>query len=77
MLSQTLLVALLTAAMTSPEPNEANFAQWRDFLRPKQSELSFEESKWKPSLWEAVVESQQTGKPILLWAMNGHPLACT
>jgi hypothetical protein len=24
-----------------------------------------------------VIEAQQRDKPILLWTMNGHPLACT
>lgn len=71
--------ALLLAAtlLQAPAPTEANFAQWRDFIKPKASELSFESCDWKPTFWEAVVEGQRTNKPILLWAMNGHPMACT
>lgn len=46
-------------------------------IRPSDEELSFESIGWKPTFWEAVTEAQATGKPILLWAMNGHPLACT
>jgi hypothetical protein len=73
------LLALLAVALTFqvPDPDEGNFAHWRDYIRPKPSELSFEECQWHPTFWEAVVEAQRTAKPILLWAMNGHPLACT
>ncbi len=71
----TLLAAALSFQV--PELDETNFAQWRDTIRPKAAELVFEDCDWKPTFWEGVVEAQATGKPILLWAMNGHPLACT
>ena len=32
---------------------------------------------WLPVFWTAVLQAQREEKPILLWAMNGHPLACT
>ncbi len=70
-----LLVVVLSFQV--PEIDESNLAQWRDRIRPKTSELAFEDCDWKPTFWEAVVEAQTTAKPILLWAMNGHPLACT
>jgi hypothetical protein len=72
-----LTLAISIGALQAPEPSEANFTHWREYLRPKPSELGFEDTRWKPTFWEAVVESQQTARPILLWAMNGHPLACT
>jgi hypothetical protein len=28
-------------------------------------------------LWDGVIAAQKQDMPILLWAMNGHPLACT
>lgn len=58
-------------------PNAENFARWRDYLRPKSEELAFCDIPWRPTLWDAVLEAQRQDKPILLWAMNGHPLACT
>ena len=64
-------------ALQVPEPTESNFDEWRDVIRTKTSELAFEDCDWKPTFWEAVVQGQQQGKPILLWAMNGHPMACT
>lgn len=32
---------------------------------------------WRTTLGEAIVEASRDKKPILLWAMNGHPLGCT
>lgn len=71
------LLPAVAGIQVAPEPSAENFAQWREYIRPKASELVFEDCDWKPTFWEAVVEAQRTGKPILLWAMNGHPMACT
>ena len=46
-------------------------------ILPKAEELCWQKIHWRPSFWAAVVEAQETEKPILLWAMNGHPLGCT
>jgi len=67
----------LVLAVQAPKPTEENFAQWREHIRPKASELAFENCDWKPTFWEGVIEAQERSKPILLWAMNGHPMACT
>ena len=70
---------MLLAAVGPPaaELNDKTFAQWRDRIRPKGDELCFETVDWLPTFWEGVVKAQKQDKPILLWAMNGHPLACT
>jgi hypothetical protein len=68
---------LLAAAPAPPELNDQTYARWRDFIQPKPEEVNWEEIPWRATLWDAVVEAQQQEKPILLWAMNGHPLACT
>lgn len=75
-LPRTALLAI-ALCLQVPQPTADNFAQWRDHIRPKASELLFEDCAWKPTFWEAVVEAQRTAKPVLLWAMNGHPMACT
>jgi len=77
MLTRALTLLTLAVFLQAPEPTEANFAEWRDHIHPKPAELAFEACEWKPTFWEAVVEAQEKGKPILLWAMNGHPMACT
>jgi hypothetical protein len=74
-----MLAAALLLALTPQFPtlDDANFASLRDAIKPSAAELKFEQCDWKPTFWEGVTEAQQKGKPILLWAMNGHPLACT
>ena len=77
MLSLAISVLLAAQTVQVPDLGPDNFAQWSEYLRPKPAELSFEDCEWKPTFWEGVVEAQASGKPILLWAMNGHPMACT
>ena len=78
MLSSLLGPLVLVAAAAPPaELNDQTFARWRDHIRPKGEELCFETVPWLPTYWDAVIEAQRQDKPILLWAMNGHPLACT
>ena len=73
-----LVVAMLPAAPpAAPELTDETYLRWRDFIRPTPKELGFEELPWRPTFWEAVVEGQGKEMPILIWAMNGHPLACT
>jgi hypothetical protein len=49
----------------------------RDRILPDVDELAWQKIDWRPTFWEAVLEAQERSAPILLWAMNGHPLACT
>jgi hypothetical protein len=51
--------------------------RWLDFVRPSRQELAWQEIPWRPALWPAVIEARQADKPLLIWAMNGHPMACT
>ena len=76
---RSLLGPLLLLAVAAPpaELNDQTYTQWRDHIRPKGEELCFETVPWLPTYWDAVIEAQRQDKPILLWAMNGHPLACT
>ena len=32
---------------------------------------------WQTSLLEAREQAAQQGKPLFIWAMDGHPLGCT
>jgi len=71
---------VVTSAMDDQPPaelNNATFARWCDWLRPKSTEICFATVNWLPALWDGVIAAQKKDKPILLWAMNGHPLACT
>jgi len=72
--------SVVTPAMDDLPPtelNDATFARWGDWIRPKPTEVCFETVNWLPAFWDGVIAAQKQDKPILLWAMNGHPLACT
>lgn len=56
---------------------DANLATVRDLILPKPGELAWRDIPWRAALWDGVRDAQGAGKPLLLWAMNGHPLACT
>lgn len=54
-----------------------SFQRWLDFVVPKPSEQAWAAIAWRPQLWTAIQEAVAARKPILVWAMNGHPMACT
>jgi len=59
---------------TSQELTEETFSKWRDFILPTSDELRWQQIPWRRSWTEALCEAQAADKPILVWAMNGHPL---
>ncbi len=82
--SLTMVVGIVLAAASasgeSPQAQEltdASYKEWRDHVLPRNWELAYKRIPWRPSFWEAVIEAQQKDKPIMLWAMNGHPLCDT
>ena len=74
-----LCVALLAlAAATSPQGIEpADLPRWREHLRPAASEIAYEAIPWLSTFAEGVRAADAARKPLLFWAMNGHPLGCT
>jgi len=64
-------------AHAKPVLSSDNFGDWLEYLRPKAEETAFNRIDFFTTLWEAVVEANRHQKPVLLWAMNGHPMACT
>ena len=69
---------LLGQATEPPQQLDATTfdAIWQHVL-PKPSELSYRAIPWRAVLADAALEAHRADQPILLWAMNGHPLACT
>ena len=49
---------------------------WYAYIAPDPEELKWLEIPWRDSFRSAVRDAQIEGKPILLWAMNGHPMGC-
>ncbi|MEZ6016551.1 MAG: hypothetical protein R3F49_15650 [Planctomycetota bacterium] len=58
-------------------PSAETYRAWAEFIRPTESERSYERIGWRNTFWPAVEEARALGRPILLWTMNGHPLGCT
>ena len=52
-------------------------AHWREVVVPRAEELVWRDIPWRAEFAEAVQVAGEQDKPVLLWAMNGHPLACT
>ena len=80
------LTGLLAGQDTSPsgfgdvtllEPAPADMAAWRAHVRPTGKELAFESLDWIPEFARGLEVASEEGKPLLFWAMNGHPLGCT
>lgn len=71
------LIPLLLLLQAAPEFTEKTYDRVRDTIVPSKEESAWKAIPWKSTLWDALVVAQKEDKPILLWAMNGHPLACT
>ncbi|MFP6866566.1 MAG: hypothetical protein VCA35_11535 [Roseibacillus sp.] len=57
----------------APKLTDGNLRKWGDFIRPSEEDLAWRGVRWHRHLDEAAEEARQLGRPILLWAMNGHP----
>lgn len=60
-----------------PSVDDRTLAEWRARIAPAENEREWSSIGWRASFWAAVEEANAAEKPILLWAMNGHPLGCT
>ncbi len=68
---------LLTLAVISADPiGDAEYSQLHESLQPSKDEL-WRSIPWETSLLTAQAKAAKNGKPIFIWAMDGHPLGCT
>lgn len=67
------------AALALPLPGLrlADLDRWRTHVVPTEAETRYAGIDWIPSFSEGLVAASRRGRPLLLWAMNGHPLGCT
>ena len=81
-----LLLGGAVSAQTKPEarpasmvpvPGSDNAAAWREHVLPTADELRWASIPWLQTFGAGVREADRQGKPLLLYAMNGHPLGCT
>jgi hypothetical protein len=66
----------LTAESSRAGLNQSDFETLRESLKPDTSE-SWRQIPWRISLLEGQRVAAAEGKPIFIWAMDGHPLGCT
>lgn len=73
-----MIAALLALApLVQDDLQGRTLAEWRALLEPTAQERAYEEIPWQPTFWGAVEQANEEQRPVLLWAMNGHPLGCT
>ena len=74
-----LLLAARPAAAQDEPPvvDDKNLKGWLEFILPTADESRWEKLGWRPELATAIQEARALQRPILLWAMNGHPCALT
>ena len=70
-------LARLAGETALPVPDRSELERWRAHVRPGEDELRFETPGWIPSFIEGMRRASAEERPLLLWAMNGHPLGCT
>ena len=60
---------------TARQLDETGFQRLHDELNPQGE--AWKTIPWQTSLIEAQNISAKQGKPLFIWAMDGHPLGCT
>lgn len=66
---------LLPAAFASAELSPEQFQKFHKELQPP--EEAWTTIPWHSSLIPAQQMARKQGKPLFIWAMDGHPLGCT
>ena len=72
--------AMTGVALAAPKLPEVEGDEYRELveeIKPAGDELKWLEIEWGTDLWAVRQRAAEVGKPIFLWEMDGHPLACT
>lgn len=67
-----LLIPLLLPV--AQDLTDESLSEWIARIVPGEQEMRWRQAGWRPTLWEGLIDAHKEKKPILLWAMNGHPL---
>jgi hypothetical protein len=68
------IVAALFLAQTVPTSlTPESFASVKTHAQPSTKDLAFQQIPWKTTIFDGLVESQKSGKPLLLWLYFGDP----
>ena len=77
LLAAAALALIASHARAADEPKPIDVDRVLDHVLPDKRDRAWTKIPWHATLWDAVIEAHEEKKPILLWAMNGHALACT
>lgn len=69
--------AQVARKLPQPGLRLVDLPRWREHLRPSAAERTPDSIEWIAEFGEGLRRADAAGKPLLFWAMNGHPLACT
>ena len=61
----------------TPQLWQHDLEQWEQHVRPSEQELLYTGIQWHSSFAAGLRAAADARRPLLLWAMNGHPLGCT
>ena len=70
----------LTSCNTNKEQfslTSKSYEMWRNYITPTKNESLWKSIPWRSSFRQGLLDAIEDQKPLLLWAMNGHPLGCT
>jgi hypothetical protein len=71
-------LALLMAAQDGPPAlDDSTLKPWLEFILPTPDESKWERIGWRTEFFAAAQEAKALQRPVLLWAMNGHPCGLT
>jgi len=73
---KTLGILALVAAHTALVLDNDAFQKLHRELQPD-PKATWRTIPWKTSVLDAQAAAAREGKPIFIWAMDGHPLGCT
>ena len=73
----SLCVLLLCAPAYAQVVTDATIERQLEAILPSAKELAWRSAAWRPELRQALLEANELDRPIMLWAMNGHPLGQT
>lgn len=76
-MAQTLILLLALAQDGPPVLDEKSARTWAQFILPDVDDARWERLGWRTELYAAAQEARALQRPVLLWAMNGHPCGLT
>lgn len=76
-----MLIFPLIAVLLAPSPSDeildrATYDEIREHVLPTEDEERWTEIPWRSTFWDGIQDAREKDRPVVLWAMNGHPLGC-